>query len=86
MEKSENTATKAIADRWEDQKADMTMQMRLEYFYECWMPEGRDGSRFAADLHMLVRSIYQEASAPANKQLMEIMKCMPITLPPGIKL
>lgn len=83
MEKKSATAINTEA--WERDISDKTMQKRLEYFHERWMPEGRDASEFAADLHMLVRSIYAEAATPANKQLMELMKHMPF-LGHGIKL
>lgn len=83
IDEKPKTATAVNTERWEKDIADRTMQQRLEYFYERWMPDGRDGSRFAADLHMLVRSIYAEASEPANKQLLEVMKRMPFVLPVG---
>jgi hypothetical protein len=77
---SGDTATEINLERDEKRMAAFTMQERLEYFYERWMPEGRDGSRFAADLHMLVRQIYAEASEPANKHIMKVMECLPINI------
>ena len=85
MDLNKDKSATATNTGWrEENMIDQDMQRRLEYFYECWMPEGKDASRFAADLHMLVRSIYAEASEPANKQLMQLMKCIPIVIP-GIK-
>ena len=70
---------KAIDSRqWDKDLSDRTMQARLEHFHELWMPEDREmASRFASDLHMLVRSIYAEAAEPANKQLLAFVRAMP---------
>ena len=81
----EKSATAVNSDRWEEQRAGWIMQRRMEDFCERYMPRDREkAAHFAADLHMLVRSIYAEASEPANKQLLEIMKRMPFVLP-GVK-
>lgn len=86
IDEKPKTATAINADRWDEQRATWVMQRRMEDFYERYMPEDRQlASQFASDLHMLVRSIYAEASEPANKQLTALLNRLPFTLPSQMK-
>lgn len=78
----QKTATIASFEQFEKERGERVMQLRLEDFHQRWMPKDHyEASRFSADLHMLVRSIYAEAAEPANKQMLALMKCMPIVNP-----
>jgi|HubBroStandDraft_4_1064222.scaffolds.fasta_scaffold00027_56 hypothetical protein len=72
-----NTVELEMAKR-KDEIDRRIMDAMVEDFYKRWCPGGADDSRFATDLHMLVRQIYREAQEPAFKQLEIFIRALPI--------
>jgi hypothetical protein len=62
-----------------DERDRLIFEQMTEQFWQRYAPEDKyEASRFAADLHSLVRQIYREAQEPAFKQLEAIIRALPI--------
>lgn len=67
-----------------DSKALETMRLndQLEWFFKCWGPEipEHDRYRFEADVGMLMRACYQDASFNSNRMLASISQVADLVL------
>lgn len=67
---------------WEEAEKAMRekrLEARMMDFFERYSPEApEEKNRFHYDLLTIVRTIYQEAAAPADARLMKFVEAMPI--------
>jgi hypothetical protein len=62
-----------------DERDRLIFEQMMEQFWRRYAPDDKhEASRFAADLHSLVRQIYREAQEPAFKQLDTLIRALPI--------
>lgn len=68
----------AEIERFNDQLNERSLQRRIEWFIKQYRPEDPEKAYgFDGELHMLVRAIYQDASAPAYAHLKMIIEALP---------
>ncbi len=79
-------ATMMNFERDTKEHAERAMEGRMRNFFERWAPhEPSARNAFDYDLITLIRTIYAEASAPANAQLLAIMERLPTSIMLGPK-
>lgn len=64
------------------ERHERSLELRMKRFFERWAPEESSArNEFDYDLITIIRTIYAEASAPANAQLMAVMERIPFNMP-----
>lgn len=75
------TATMQMFEKDFKEQAERLLELRMRRFFERWAPEEPEArSDFDYDLITIIRTIYAEASAPANAQLLAVMGRLPINV------
>lgn len=76
------TATMQMFETDTKERAERSLELRMKHFFERWAPEEPSArNEFDYDLITIIRTIYAEASAPANAQLMAVMERIPFNIP-----